>query len=128
MVKNTAQVTLNGKSVAHLWKKPFRCDITPYIKKGDNHLEIAVTNLWPNRMIGDEQYEDDIEWEDPFAYNHAPGKPVAGQFMKRIPEWLSEGKPRPSQHRKTVVSFKFFHKDSPLLTSGLLGPVVIETF
>lgn len=128
MVKNTALVTLNGKSVAHLWKKPFRCDITPYIKKGDNHLEIAVTNLWPNRMIGDEQYEDDIEWEDPFAYNHAPGKPVAGQFMKRIPEWLSEGKPRPSQHRKTVVSFKFFHKDSPLLTSGLLGPVMIETF
>ncbi len=44
-VKNTAQVWLNGKEVAHLWKKPFRCDITPYLKKGDNRLKIAVTNL-----------------------------------------------------------------------------------
>ncbi len=76
-------------------------------------------------MIGDEQYEDDIEWEEPFSYNYAPGSPVAGRFMKRVPEWLAEGKTRPSQHKTTVVSFKFFQKDSPLLSSGLLGPVVI---
>lgn len=125
-VKNLAQVSINGKPVAHLWKKPFRCDITPYIIKGENRLEIAVTNLWPNRMIGDEQWEDDMEWDEPFVYDYAPGKPVAGRFMKRVPDWLRLNQPRPSRHRKAVVSFKFFEKDSPLLPSGLLGPVFIQ--
>lgn len=125
-VKNLAQVTLNGFPVSHLWKSPFHCDISPYIKKGDNFLQIAVTNLWPNRMIGDEQYPDDIEWDDDFTYDYAQGKPTVGRFMKRIPEWLQTGSPRPEQRRKTVVSFKFFHKDSPLLPSGLLGPATIR--
>lgn len=125
-VKNLAQVSINGHEVAHIWKKPFRCDITPYLKKGDNTLQISVTNLWPNRMIGDEQYEDDVEWDEPFVYEYAPGKPVAGRFMKRIPQWLQHGQPRPSQHRKAIVSFKFFKKDAPLLPSGLLGPVTLQ--
>ena len=120
-VKNLAQVTLNGQPVAHLWKKPFRCDITPYLRKGDNTLQIAVTNLWPNRMIGDEQWPDDLEWgsDDPSS------QPMAGMFLRNIPDWLREGKPRPSEHRKTVVSTKFFSKESPLLPSGLLGPIRI---
>ena len=46
------------------------------------------------------------------------------EAFKRI--GLSEGKPRPSQGRHTVVSFKFFTKDSPLLPSGLLRPVKLE--
>ena len=125
-VKNLAQVTLNGQSVAHLWKKPFRCDVTDYLRKGQNTIHIAVTNLWPNRMIGDEQWPDDIEWGDPFVFGSAPGQPAAGRFMKQVPQWLSKGQPRPSQHRKTVVSFKFFEKDAPLLPSGLLGPVMIK--
>lgn len=126
IVKNLAQVTLNGHPVAHLWKKPFRCDVSSYIKEGDNRLEIAVTNLWPNRMIGDEQWPDDIEWSEPYSYDYAPGKPVVGRFMKSVPEWLHHGMSRPSPNRKTVVSFKFFEKDTPLLPSGLLGPVVLE--
>ena len=125
-VKNLAQVTLNGHPVAHLWKKPFRCDITDYLKRGTNMLHIAVTNLWPNRMIGDEQWPDDVKWGDPFIFGSAPGRPTAGRFMKEVPQWLRDGQSRPSHHRKTVVSFKFFEKDSPLLPSGLLGPVMIE--
>ena len=124
VVKNLAQVTLNGQPVAHLWKKPFRCDVTPYLKKGDNKLQIAVTNLWPNRMIGDEQWPDDLEWgnDDPSS------RPIAGMFLRNVPDWLRLGQPRPSEHRKTVVSTKFFSKDSPLLPSGLLGPVKISVF
>lgn len=125
-VKNLAQVSVNGLPVAHLWKKPFRCDITPYLKKGRNVLHIAVTNLWPNRMIGDELWEDDVEWDQSFSYDYAPGKPSVGCFMKRVPQWLKLGLPRPSAHRRTVVSFKYFTKDSPLLPSGLLGPVVLK--
>lgn len=124
-VKNLARVFVNGKEVDYLWKKPFYCDITDYLHTQANILEIEVTNLWVNRMVGDEQEADDIEWDEPFVYDYAPGKPVVGRFMKKIPEWLRKGNPRPSQNRHAVVSFKFFKKDSPLLPSGLLGPVSI---
>lgn len=61
-------------------------------------------------MVGDEQEPDDIEWDKPFVYDYAPGKPEVGRFMKEIPEWLQKGLPRPSQNRHTVVSFKFSKK------------------
>lgn len=76
-------------------------------------------------MIGDEHQPDDIEWSEPLIYKYVPGSPVAGRFMKAIPDWLRNGTPRPSQGRKTVGCFKFFTADSPLLPSGLLGPVVL---
>lgn len=125
-VKNLARVRINGSEVAHLWKKPFEVDITSHITDGDNLLELDVTNLWVNRMVGDEQYPDDIEWDKPFVYEYAPGSPEVGSFMKRVPEWLRDNTPRPVSERKTVVSFKYFKKDAPLLPSGLLGPVEIR--
>lgn len=125
-VKNLAQVTINGIPVAHLWKKPFRCDISDYLKPGTNNLRIEVTNLWPNRMIGDEQFEDDVEWDELMIFSHAPGSPAVGRFMKKVPDWLINGEERPSKHRKAVISFKFFEKDSPLLPSGLIGPVEVK--
>jgi hypothetical protein len=54
-VKNIAEVILNGKSLGIVWKKPFRVDASGILKPGKNSLEIKVTNLWPNRIIGDEQ-------------------------------------------------------------------------
>ncbi|WP_394351998.1 glycosyl hydrolase [Rhodocytophaga rosea] len=54
-VKNMAEVVVNGKSIGTLWKKPFRLDITNALKKGQNAVEIKVTNLWVNRLIGDAQ-------------------------------------------------------------------------
>lgn len=54
-VKNLAEVIVNGKSLGIVWKKPFRVDITSAVKEGDNKLEIKVTNLWVNRLIGDAQ-------------------------------------------------------------------------
>lgn len=74
-------------------------------------------------MIGDEREPDDIEWSEPFHYSYAPGNPVAGRFIKSIPDWLRDGTPRPSKGRKTVGCFKFFTADSPLLPSGQTGPV-----
>ncbi|MBO5635724.1 MAG: hypothetical protein J5907_09935 [Bacteroidales bacterium] len=53
-VKNIAEVLVNGKPAGVLWKSPFRTeDIRPFLKMGKNTLEIKVTNLWRNRMIGD---------------------------------------------------------------------------
>ena len=125
-VKNIAEVFVNGQDCGTLWKPPFRADISHALKPGRNHLEIRVTNLWPNRMIGDEQEPDDCEWGPPFHYSYAPGDPVVGRMLARVPQWLAEGKPRPLPGRYTVVSFKFFTKASPLLPSGLLGPVEVE--
>jgi hypothetical protein len=54
-VKNIAEVSVNGKVVGTVWKTPFKLDITEAMKTGTNHLEIKVTNLWVNRLIGDAQ-------------------------------------------------------------------------
>jgi hypothetical protein len=87
-VKNLARVTINGKSFQTLWKPPFRVDVTSALRQGQNDVQIEVTNLWPNRLIGD----------------------------KRLPP----------ERRVTWVSYNPYESDSPLLPSGLLGPVNIE--
>lgn len=53
-VENIAEVRLNGVDLGILWKKPFRVDISSAVRTGENLLEISVTNLWPNRLIGDQ--------------------------------------------------------------------------
>ena len=56
---------------------------------GANQIEIKVTNLWANRMIGDQLLPED--------------------------------------KRYTFSMFKPYKKDSPLLESGLLGPVTLSS-
>ena len=126
-VKDMASVKVNGIRMPLTWKAPYECDITDAVKAGENLLEIEVTNLWPNRMIGDELEPDDLEWSEPLIYDYAPGKPRAGCYLTSNPDWLRNGTERPSKGRKTVGCFKFFTADSPLLPSGLLGPVAITT-
>lgn len=56
VVKNIADLSINGTPAGVLWKAPFRtADIKPLLKEGDNILEIKITNVWRNRMIGDVQ-------------------------------------------------------------------------
>jgi (4-O-methyl)-D-glucuronate---lignin esterase len=89
-VREIAEVSVNGKAVGGiLWKAPFDTDVTDALKPGANRLEIKVTNLWPNRMIGDQQ-------------------PSATK-------------------RYTFTDYKAYTKDSPLLESGLLGPVTLTS-
>ena len=52
-VHEVAQVIVNGRDLGILWKPPFRADITDALGQGGNRIEIRVTNLWPNRLIGD---------------------------------------------------------------------------
>ena len=126
-VRDMATVKVNGEQMPVIWKAPYACDITDAVKAGENVLEIEVTNLWPNRMIGDEFEPDDLEWSEPLIYDYAPGKPRAGCYLTSNPDWLRNGTERPSKGRKTAGCFKFFTADSPLLPSGLLGPVAITT-
>lgn len=54
-VKELAEVIINGKSIGIVWKTPFRVDVTGALKEGENMVTIKVTNLWVNRLIGDQQ-------------------------------------------------------------------------
>lgn len=54
-VKNIAQVKVNGKDCGLVWKTPFRFDITDAVKAGANEVEVSITNMWVNRLIGDVQ-------------------------------------------------------------------------
>jgi hypothetical protein len=54
-VKNIAEIRVNGKPLGVVWKTPFRVDATEALKPGANLLEVKVTNLWVNRLIGDQQ-------------------------------------------------------------------------
>lgn len=48
-----ASIKLNGKDVGITWTKPFRIEITEFLKPGQNQLDIKVVNSWQNRLIGD---------------------------------------------------------------------------
>ena len=52
-VESVAKVIVNGKTARTLWCEPFRCDITPFVKRGTNKLRIEVTHTWRNRIIYD---------------------------------------------------------------------------
>jgi hypothetical protein len=106
-VRVMARVILNGKDLGVVWTDPWQVKATDVIKPTGNQLEIQVINLWPNRLIGDEQLPDD------------------GIKDGKWPEWLTEGKPRTSG-RYTFTTHRFYQKDSPLLASGLIGPVTIQ--
>ena len=58
-VRDIAQVKVNGKEVGMVWAPPYRIDLTGALKPGANKLEIAVTNEWTNRQIGDRSLPDD---------------------------------------------------------------------
>lgn len=86
LVKEIAEVSVNGKAVGGiLWKPPFQADVTSALDPGTNHIEVKVTNMWPNRIIGDRQ---------------------------------------PNATKKYAwLDYRPFRAYTPLLESGLLGPV-----
>ncbi len=86
-VKDIAEVAINGKDLGILWKTPFKVDITGALRPGNNEVVVKVTNLWVNRLIGDQQ----------------------SYAVKKY----------------TFTDFAPYKADSPLLPSGLLGPVRI---
>ena len=48
-----AQVFVNGHVAGSVWCSPWQVDITPYIRKGRNRLEVRVANCLWNRLVGD---------------------------------------------------------------------------
>jgi len=54
-VANIAEVTVNGQSCGVVWTAPYRADVTSFIKKGVNTIEVRVTNTWANRLMADQK-------------------------------------------------------------------------
>jgi hypothetical protein len=79
------------------------------VKQGPNELEIRVTNVWKNRIIGDEQYPE-------------PGMTVP-EFWPSPPDWFLNHTARPEKRRLSATTFRGWTAKDPLAPSGLLGPV-----
>ena len=115
-----AEVELNGKNLGVLWKPPFRVRVDGVAKVGANTLVVKVTNLWRNRMVGDAALPDnDMNWK--------PRAPKSELFVPGgWPEWMLQGKPRPSGRITFCTRKEVYAAKDPLLQSGLLGPVTLQ--
>ena len=97
-VSQVAEVWLNNKLLGITWTKPHRFDITGIIIHGENFLTLKIANSWCNRIIGDA-----ITGEK-FTNTNITHTTPPGVDGKTVP-WA----------------------EVPLVESGLLGPVTIET-
>ena len=57
-VRYTANVTINGQSAGHRINAPYTLDITKYLKKGENTIEVWVTPGQLNGLIGEGEKEN----------------------------------------------------------------------
>lgn len=115
-----ASVTVNGKFLGTVWAKPYALDITDAVRSGENTLEIRVANTWINRIIGDEALPDDAEYE-------TVGSKFTIGRASRLPEWAYGAWEMPADRKRvTYATWKHYDADSPLVPSGLPGPVKVE--
>jgi hypothetical protein len=83
------EVSIDAHDLGTAWTYPFRVKVpAKLLTKGTHNLEVKVTNVWNNRLVGD-------------------------QLL-------------PKEQRITRTNLQGTHKkDSPLVPSGLLGPVTL---
>ena len=94
-VHDLVEIRLNGMLLETLWKPPFMLDIRRALRAGRNELELAVTNTWRNRLIGD------------YGKPEAERQTFVLPRLRKGQEWLPGG------------------PGAVLSPAGLLGPVKI---
>ena len=88
-VCEVGEVSIDGQGLGTAWTFPFRVKVpAKLLGKGSHTLEVKVTNVWNNRLVGD-------------------------QFL-------------PEEKRVTRTNVQTKDKNSPLVPSGLLGPVTLQ--
>ncbi len=89
-VKEVGEVSIDGQDLGTVWTFPFRVKVpAKLLSRGSHILEVKVTNVWNNRLVGDQFLPEE----------------------KRITRTNMQG-----QHKKS----------SPLIPSGLVGPVTLQ--
>jgi hypothetical protein len=107
VVKNVAQVRINGHDAGIVWTAPWRADIGGLVRVGKNDLEIEVVNLWPNRLIGDANLPGEQRLT----------KTNVTTYAARLPATFFCAWDKECEERKQSGA------PATLLSSGLLGPV-----
>jgi hypothetical protein len=101
-VQKIADVYINNENIGILWCEPYRIEITPYVKAGQNQLTIEVANLWTNRLCGDAKLD--------------PDQRSSNTNITRLPNaW--------SYPMETIPNNQY-----ELRESGLMGPVKISFY
>jgi len=103
-ISKVSEVWLNGRSLGIVWAKPYRYDITSMVKNGANTLTVEVANTWSNRLTGDAITGEKFTNTN-IVNTIIPAKSIVTGDQTRI-RWAKV----------------------PLIESGLLGPVTIQTF
>ena len=57
-VGDIADVYVNKSPIGIRWKSPYAFDVTDLLRKGENFLNIEITNQWTNRIIGDSKLDE----------------------------------------------------------------------
>lgn len=102
-ISKVADVWLNGKHLGISWAKPHRFDVTNILKQGENTLTIEVANVWSNRLTGDA---------------------ITGQKFTNTNIRTTIV---PAKTMETGDQKRYSWAEVPLIKSGLLGPVTIQT-
>jgi hypothetical protein len=114
-VAHLAEVIVNGHNLGVLWKQPFRVDLSSALKPGANELEIRVTNLWANRVIGDAKKMGALG----VTFDKRNGA------ISKWPDWVPQDAP-PTDSPVSFVTWRHWQGNEPLPPSGLLGPVTLR--
>lgn len=121
-VADIAELSVNGQSAGVLWKPPFRADVTRLLRNGSNAIEVRVANRWINRLIGDESVPVEYAYQPPGRSKFTDGR------LLTLPAWLYDPSKLSTRKRHSFSTWKHYDGDSPLVRSGLLGPVKLEWF
>ncbi len=119
-VNDIAILKVNGRCVDTLWCEPYRRDVSDFVKKGRNAVEVEVSVNWANRMIGDERF--------PADYERADDRGEMGYGPDSFPDFFKGGDDRPEPRRKSFAMWSYWRKDDKPQKAGLAGPVMALSY
>ena len=89
-VREVARVRINGKEAGTVWAKPYAMRVDSLLHPGKNTVEIEVTNLWPNRIIGDLQPGANTSTTATNITAYKPDSPLLPSGLIGPAEWIIE--------------------------------------
>ena len=118
-VNDIAILKVNGRCVDTLWCEPYRRDVSDFVRKGRNTVEVEVSVNWANRMIGDERFPADYDRDDE--------RGEKGYGPSAFPDFI-RGDDRGESRRKSFATWSYWRAGDPLQEAGLAGPVRILSY